>query len=562
MMRLHVSEHSTAGHKSVNQDALLYHIPDAHSHSRGAVFILCDGISSSEVSQYASQFAAQEFVKQYYDASPLWSPLEAAQRAAQYCNFALFCKTQNSEFKDNPDRGYVCTFVALIVLPEQYYVFHVGDSRCYRLTQQLSLLTSDHNDKHQDGQHYLSGALGHKSTVNIAYHSGLTEQGQHFLLTTDGVHDSLNTQQLTVALRHSVDDIAANLTQQALKAGSKDNLSAISIYIGSVATDRVSQSLYPLPFLSSLEIGDRIDDYIVTNVLHRNHRSHVYAVKQPCSQQTFVLKTPSIEFEHDEQYIDAFKNEEWITQRIDSPFVVKTVTSDKPRSALYSLYQYIDGQSLTAWLNDQGPLSLTQIRRVADQLANAVQALHRQETLHRDIRPENILMDQNGQLHLIDLGCASVENHIATLGLNHMEIPGTAIYTAPEYFLGEPGSQAADIYSMAVLIYFLLSGEFPYGTNVAKATNYAAQLKLKYTSLLLPTRSIPVWVDETIRKATHIDPNKRYQEVSEFIHDLHHPNPRFLKQYQRPLLERKPVQFWQTVSAGLFIIICILIATR
>ena len=563
-MHFTVSEHSIAGIKTVNQDYCLSVVPDTQQLlHRGAVFVICDGISSSDVSQYASQLAADEFAKQYYAASLLWSPIEAANLALQYCNFKLFSKTQSSEYRDNPDRGYVCTFVALIVLPEQFFVMHLGDSRCYlRSNERFSQVTQDQVQTSSHGDVLLSNALGHKSSIAPCVFQGATEAGLQFLLTTDGVHDVLGEAHISSELTLSNATIATRLVNKALKNGSKDNLSAIAIKVESTGAARANAVIYPLSFLPVLDVGERIDGLTIIDVLHRNHRSHVYLVKPEGMAKPIVLKTPSVEYENDANYIQAFKHEEWITQRIDSPYVVKTADVVGSRTALYSLYEHISAQSLPAWLNDKGSPTLSTVRHIASQLANGIQALHRQDTLHRDIRPQNILVDENGKVTLIDLGCASVENHITTLGLNHMDIPGTAMYTAPEYFLGEPGSQGSDIYSLGVLIYHLLSGEFPYGSNVARATSYGAQLKLKYTSLLSPDRELPVWVDETLKKATHIDPNKRYSEVSEFIHDLHQPNPRFLKQYQRPLLERKPVQFWQTVSAGLFIIICILIATR
>jgi hypothetical protein len=108
----------------------------------------------------------------------------------------------------------------------------------------------------------------------------------------------------------------------------------------------------------------------------------------------------------------------------------------------------------------------------------------------------------------------------------------------------------------------MLSGHLPFGSEVAKATSRSAQRRLIYRSLLDDEREIPAWVDETIKKATHPDPRQRYSELSEFVHDLSHPNEAYLRRTRLPLLERHPVVFWKAVSAILAIVVFVLLAQR
>jgi serine/threonine protein kinase len=127
-------------------------------------------------------------------------------------------------------------------------------------------------------------------------------------------------------------------------------------------------------------------------------------------------------------------------------------------------------------------------------------------------------------------------------------ILGTEQYSAPEYFLGENGTVRSDIFSLGVIVYQMLTGKLPYGTQVPKSRTRAAQRKLSYASARDGERQIPAWVDEAIRKAVHPDPYKRYAELSELVYDLHHPNQEFLRRTRPPLLERNPVAFWRAVS--------------
>ncbi|WP_312521434.1 protein kinase domain-containing protein, partial [Stutzerimonas nitrititolerans] len=167
---------------------------------------------------------------------------------------------------------------------------------------------------------------------------------------------------------------------------------------------------------------------------------------------------------------------------------------------------------------------------------------------HRDLRPENILIDANGTLKLIDFGSAQVTG-LAEGGMDaDNPVPGALAYTAPEYFLGEGGSLRSDLFSMGVIAYRLLGGDLPYGAEVARARSRTAQLRLRYRPLWREDRALPPWLDVVLRKAVHPNPARRYGELSEFLHDLRQPPPDLLQRTRAPLLQRNPLRFWQTLA--------------
>jgi serine/threonine protein kinase len=173
------------------------------------------------------------------------------------------------------------------------------------------------------------------------------------------------------------------------------------------------------------------------------------------------------------------------------------------------------------------------------------------------------MIDRTGTVKIIDFGAASVA------GISEMSRPrdpsdilGTAQYTAPEYFLGEPGTPRSDLFSLAVIAYQMLSGRLPFGAEVAKARSVAAQKRLQYASVLDDHREIPAWIDDVLRKAVHPDPGQRYETLSEFVYDLRHPNAAFLRKTRPPLVERDPVFFWKSLSALLAIIVFALLFLR
>jgi serine/threonine protein kinase len=181
------------------------------------------------------------------------------------------------------------------------------------------------------------------------------------------------------------------------------------------------------------------------------------------------------------------------------------------------------------------------------------------EMLHQDIRPENIMIDRTGTAKIIDFGSTRISGIDDDSFPIHEGILGTAQYTAPEYFLGEGGSPRSDIFSVGVIAYQMLTGRLPYGVHVANARTRSQQRRLRYRPALDDYREIPAWVDGAIKKAVHPDPRERYDELSEFMFDLRHPNESFLAASPTPLYARDPLLFWKLLSAGLSMVVLILL---
>jgi serine/threonine protein kinase len=344
---------------------------------------------------------------------------------------------------------------------------------------------------------------------------------------------------------------------RALKAGSDDNLTVQIIRIKQLPPQGEAQlqsQAAQLPLPPALEPGMAFDGFDILRQLYASSRSHVFLAKDRDSGELVALKTLSTELEDDPEAIDRFLMEDWIAHRLDNVHCLKAIDNTRQRQYLYTVTEYIEGQTLTQWMHDNPEPSLDEVRRIVEQIGNGLQAMHRKEMIHQDIRPDNILLDKSGTVKIIDFGSTRIAG-IAELGTETQLILGTAQFTAPEYFLGYEGSTQSDIFSLAVLTYHLLSHSLPYGTKVSRAYNVAAQRKLSYQSLLGENPQIPFWVDDTLRKAVHVQPHRRYQEVAEFLYDLSHPNRAFVNKARPPLMERDPVLFWKCLSLGLLAII-------
>lgn len=552
---------SDKGVKLVNQDYHGVFTPkDSQLSTKGIAIALADGISSSQVSQEASVAAVHALMDDYFCTSQAWSVKTSVHKVLNATNSWLYSQTRRSQYREDFNKGYVCTLSAVILKSTTAHIFHVGDCRILRLRgHSLEQLTRDHRVRLSEHENYLSRAMGMHPYLDMDYQTLPLQEGDVFLLLTDGVYEHVSDAFIksTVAeYPETFDQVAQVLVQKALENGSDDNLTAQVIRVETLPIQtetELFEQLTQLPFAPPLEVGSELDTWKVVRPLYVSSRSHVYLAHDIEDEaHQVVIKTPSVEQQTDTAYLDRFLMEDWIAHRLDNPHVVKSPKQNQ-KNAIYSVMEYVQGSTLTQWMRDHPNPDVETVRGIVEQIAKGLQAFHRLEMLHQDLRPENILIDPAGQVKIIDFGSAKVAGILEMNSpLVRVESLGTAQYMAPEYFLGEGGTRSSDIFSLAVITYQMLKGKLPYGAEVARCTTRSAQLKLKYQSVLDDKRAIPVWLDGVLKKALHIHPHLRYQELSEFTYDLRHPSTRMLNQAKGPLLERSPLAFWQGVSVVLF----------
>lgn len=538
--------------------------------SKGVAVALADGISTSDVSQVASETSVKGFLEDYYSTSDSWTVKNSVQRVLQATNSWLYAQTRSGPHRYDLDRGYVCTFSALVLKSATAHIFHVGDARVYRVVgRQFEQLTEDHRLQVSREKSYLSRALGMRDRLEIDYSTLDVEIGDTFVLATDGVYEFVTAETVVDAIAAHGDDLdqaAAQIVDKAKAQGSDDNLTIQIVRVDrlpDVEINELRHQVMALPFPPELLPRMEFDGYQIVRELHHSSRSHVYLAVDQHSGEQVALKVPSVDLRGDAAYLERFLMEEWVARRVHNIHVLKPCDQTRRRNYLYIVTEYIEGQTLAQWMTDNPKPSLEAVRDIIDQTANGLQALHRQEMLHQDLRPNNIMIDKMGTVKLIDFGSVYVSGLADTAGIHDPhQILGTAQYTAPEFFLGEAGSPASDQFSLGVIAYQMLSGRLPYSTRVARTNTRAAQLKLVYETVLDAKRTIPSWIDGAIRTAVHPDPSKRYEAISEFVHDLRHPNPKYVREHAEPLIERNPLLFWKGLSLILFCLLLALLASH
>jgi serine/threonine protein phosphatase PrpC len=550
-LRVAFAQRSEAGKKPENQDTVGARIPDGNALThKGIAIAIADGVSSSMAAREASQTAITGFLTDYYATPDTWRTQQSAMRVIQALNSSLFGRSQNSIYGE----GYLTTFSALILKGSTAFIFHVGDTRVYRLRgEDLECLTRDHTQRIDRNTQHLSRAVGADPSLEVDMHTLEIETGDIFILSCDGIHEFIPAAEFKTLIktqRNNLDSLVNGAIELALRHNSDDNISIQAVAVeqlGSATQSDAIQVLSRLPFPPLLSPGQVIDGLHVKKIMHESNRSQVYLVEDG-KGRTLVMKTPSVNYHDDPAYIERFVMEAWIGSRISGPQIARVIPAPESRSCLYYLTEYIPGPTLSQLLKERRTLAIVDAVELMEQLIRGIRVFHRKDTLHQDLKPDNIVISAKGPV-IVDFGScwvAGVEEVIAPFTRD--PILGTADYSAPEYRYGGKVSPTSDQFSLAVLLYEMLTGKLPYGANYANATDLRSFQKLHYISAMQHNPLVPYWLDKALEKALSIYPSSRYEALSEWLQDLKRPNPEWLTPRQQPLLERYPNNVWKLLA--------------
>ncbi len=544
---------TSPGPKPQNEDCLGIHIPDAHLlPTKGLVACIADGVSAASAGKEAAEAAVIGFISDYYETPESWEVKTAGQCVLTALNRWLF--SQGRGFRA-AEKGCVTTFTAIVLKSRTAHVFHIGDTRLYRQRGgELEQITRDHASQVSADTCYLTRALGLTASPRIDYHTFPLEAGDRFLLSTDGIHGELSRQDIETLIRENPDSqICADLLGAAAEH-SKDNRSCILLEVKSLPDsdkDEVFRLLSALPIPPDLLSGQSIDGLRVESIISASKNSQLYLVSDmDGDSRGLVLKTPSVSFSDDAPYLERFALEEWIGQRTDSPHLAKVIRRTRPRRFLYYVMEHIEGTTLDRWSAENPSPPIERVVEIISQIVEGARALHRRDTLHQDLKPDNILLDHAGVVKIIDYGSCRVG------GISEISSPferstalGTLDFSAPEYRLGITPSTRSDLFSIAAICYHLLTGgQNPYGKAWDRATSHRDFSHLSYQPATAHNPMIPLWMDAVLRKALSIRMESRHEVMSEFIHNLRYPDPASLTAVPLPLAQRNPLLFWKLTT--------------
>ena len=552
---------SQTGKRADNQDYVAALVgPRAQIASRGMVMAVADGVGGHKGGREASELAIRSFFEAWSSLPETLGVQRGAARALEATNSWLHAIGRTAPELE----GMACTFTALMLVRRRGHVVHIGDTRLYRLGETtLERLTNDHVMGRGDLAHVLTRALGLEDAVRFDYGVFALRLHDRFLLCSDGVHGSLRDRQIrdVLAQRAAPEETARTLVGLALAAGGSDNATAMVVDVTDLPpADKaeISGLVDALPILEAPAPGETIDGFELGEILSDGHYSRLFRALDVAGRLEVVVKFPKPKVAAEASYRLAFVREAWVAARVRSPFIGGIVEVPPLRQTrLYSVMPFYDGETLERRLKRAPAVALAEAIAIATRLARAVVTLHRAGIIHRDIKPDNVMLEKSGGLRLVDLGVARVpqlEEFPAE------DIPGTPSYMAPELFGGAAGDELSDQYALGVTIYRMLSAAYPHGEiEPFTRPRFGRSVPLsKYRP------DLPAWLDAVLARAVAVKPGERYSDVIELAQHIENGATAALPATRKgtPLYQRNPLLFWKAASGLLLLALVWALARR
>ncbi|SHN17028.1 hypothetical protein SAMN05216593_11120 [Pseudomonas asturiensis] len=533
-LHLRFAEYSASGPRAENQDALRLVTPvPALAASKGYLFALADGVSQCADGALAAQSTLQALALDYYATPETWGVAQSLDRLLLAQNRWLLAN------------GLLTTLSALVLRGRRFTLAHVGDCRAYRWQSgKLKRISEDHVWEQADMQHVLKRALGLDQYVVMDYLDGELCEGERLLLVSDGIWATLGDTSIRSILteQDDLDDAVRTLVSAAHLAGSQDNASALLIQVDSLGEDDLGDALLQLqqwPLPPALKPGQTFEGWSVGNVVAQSRQSILYRAHDSHGQPWLLKTLPSAR--HDEPGAgQGLLLEEWFLRRVAGRFFPEVHPLPERQHLYYAMREY-SGRTLADSFALSGPLPLAHWQDLTTRLLRATGLLHRRNIIHRDIKPENLLLAHDNELRLLDFGLAFCPGLSAA---NADELPGTPSYIAPEAFNGAEPAPQQDLYAVGVTLYYLLTGQYPYGEIEAfQHRRFGTPIP---ASRYRP--DLPLWLSQSLDKAVQANPAQRYETAEQWLLELDQAEQRPTVARPRPLLEREPLKVWRSLA--------------
>lgn len=545
---------SQRGPRSTLEDYAGVGHPAPHEAAWGVIAALADGVSAGGLGLEAAQTTVMTLLRDYYATPATWDTTVALDRLIASQNAWLADHNRRRQGVRNPEgRGVagMTTLTAVVLRGHGYTLAHVGDSRAYLLRGgECTQLTQDHTLGPLEFQNGLTRAVGLDDGLRVDYLEGDLQIGDTFVLTSDGVHGVLKPKVLQdLAEQGGAQQASEALVAKALAANGRDNATALVIRIKGLAAARLADAERhgrQLPVPPRLQVGDLIDGMRVEACTFANGVHRLYQVRQLQTGTLLALKTLHEARASDPEERAMLAHEAWLGARVTERDARGLVRVHEPQGAtnFYALFDWHQGQSLGELLKQQKRFTVAEIVDGASNVVRALGRLHQYGVIHRDIKPDNVHLGEDGQWRLMDLGVALSGKEPAALRVLHA---GTPSYMNPEQWSDDPATaritQQSDLFAFGVTLYQWLTGRLPYG-EIEPYQMGRYRRDPTPPSRLRP--DVPIWLDHLVLKAVARDARQRFETAEEILLALDRGASRPLSApLSTPLLGRNPAAMWQ-----------------
>lgn len=577
-MKITYAELSSTGPvRPHNEDFVLFWEPEGEQgrQARGAVSLLADGVGGQGFGEVASKLAVETALRVFRDADPTTTDNQLLWRMFNAANLAVY----DAGMAQGGGDRMATTLTVSLFRRNEVAIGHVGDSRAYLIRQgTIKQLTSDHTYvamqvkmsliSKQDAMNselrgLLTRSIGANPTVQVDYSRAILRTGDIVVQCSDGLHGLVTESEIKDYVSRMPPAAACEqLSQLAERRGSEDNISVqvlrvenvqrVGYYRGAVAYYApVAQ-----PVSNEPQVGQVFDErFEITDIISRSGMSSVYKATDLKTGRLVALKVPLLKLESDPAFFSRFEREEEIGRALDHPAILKIIPVDpKERSRPYLVMEYLVGQTLDEIMQQTKPMPEDEALRIVSRVCDALDYLHKHEVIHRDLKPQNIMLCNDGSLRIMDFGIAKAASSKRITFGGFSPTLGTPDYMAPEQVKGQRGDERTDIYSLGAILYEMLTGHLPFeGQNAYQVMN--ARLVGDPVAPRVHNPALKPEAEEIVLHAMARNPNDRYQTAAAFKADLDAPQTVHVtgraNRLQAPVLAKRA---WRVVRIALLAI--------
>ncbi|MGD0884258.1 MAG: protein kinase [Thermodesulfovibrionales bacterium] len=510
----------------------------------GAVAVLADGVGGLQHGEVASRLAVETALKAFREASGEQSPQQLLTQMFNAANLAVYDKGM-----ENHGKSRMATTLAVAVLRNnEVTVGNVGDSRVYLIRKaQIKQLSTDHTytgmqqkfgliseqeAKTSDKRSILTRSVGPEPVIRVDVESATVFKGDRVVLCSDGLYAFVADSEIAdIVSRTSPAQACRQLVALAEQRGTDDNLSVQVLQINDVEkiTYYRGVAMYQEPSDPTtqyeLRPGQTLDNrFLITETISRSGMATIFKATDLMTKETVAVKVPFMEFESDPGFYSRFQREEEIGRRLNHPYILKFISvGEEHRSRPYIVTEYLHGYTLAHLLNSICPMPERDAIELAGRVCEGLSYMHEHGVIHRDLKPQNIMICYDGTIRIMDFGIARAEEGRRITFTGFTPAVGTPDFMAPEQVKGKRGDARTDIYSLGAMLYDMVVGVKPFeGDTMFMVMSARVDGDPVAPRKLNP--NISPQVEEIILHAMERDPRNRYQSAAAMKADLDNPD--------------------------------------
>jgi serine/threonine protein phosphatase PrpC len=497
----------------------------------GSIAILADGVGGMGNGDVASRTAAETAIDIFREAKPGTSPADIFREIYNTASAKIFQAAR--------EKGRMATTMLTSIFRDNAVnIAHVGDSRAYLIRGgKIRRLTSDHsytslqvklclllerNAMTSPHRSTLTRALGFDAFCRYDVLTEMLQPNDLVFQCSDGLYGFvLDEEILDIINKFHPGQACKNLIALAEKRQASDNVSLQLIQVWDVHYPQglPDPAKVPKTAGSDVSVGTLLDDrFEITDVIAKSGMGSLFRATDRQTGKAVALKIPHLQIESDPAGYERFRREEEIGIRLNHPYILKIIPVEK-KSRPYIAMEYLEGQTLADLLGRVHPLPEPDAARIASRICEALDYMHNHQVVHRDLKPPNIMLCNDGSIRIMDFGIAKSLASRRLTFVGFTPTMGTPDYMAPEQVKGSRGDHRTDIYSLGAILYEMTTGEVPFGGDSPYVIMNSRVTGDPVAPRKINPKLTPV-IEEIILHAMEREPKRRYQSAAEMKREL------------------------------------------